>query len=598
MTNKQLAEEILQKVGGKKNINSYSHCSTRLRFDLKDKNSIDKAALERTDGILQVMEVAGQTQVVIGSNVQYVYDELATLLPQGNTSSEKSDGKKKGVFGSALELISSLFTPLIDVLIGAGILKGLLSILTATNLLTDASGTYQILNAAADSLYYFLPIVIAITCSKKLKTNMFVSVTIAGALLYPNLTALYDAGTAITFLGIPVHLTAFKSSVFPIIFAIVLLSFVEKGLKKILPDSIRSRIAPFFSLLIVVPVTIVIFGPLGSMLSDTIANFYMSLYKFNPTIAGGFIGAIAQVLVIFGIHWGLFPIIFSNIEKFGFDTILAVGMWIDKLGIDGLRLDVAYMLNRNFMKVLVDFVHSKKPEFLMIGEMLHGDYTQLVNPELLDSVTNYECYKGLYSSFNTHNMHEIGYSLNRQFGPEEWTLYKGLPLYNFVDNHDVERIASQLEDKEHLPLIYAMEFAMPGVPGVYYGSEWGMEGKKEQGSDDSLRPRIHKEDLVENELTNYIAQLAKVRAGSPALKYGDYLQLAIAPDVLVFQRRTNEDRIIFAMNCGDGEFTAHFDAQAGCGIDLITGDSVDFGGGLTIQGKTAMIIRTEEVSLS
>ena len=218
----------------------------------------------------------------------------------------------------------------------------------------------------------------------------------------------------------------------------------------------------------------------------------------------------------------------------------SVGMWIDKLGIDGLRLDVAYMLNRNFMKVLVDFVHSKKPEFLMIGEMLHGDYTQLVNPELLDSVTNYECYKGLYSSFNTHNMHEIGYSLNRQFGPEEWTLYKGLPLYNFVDNHDVERIASQLEDKEHLPLIYAMEFAMPGVPGVYYGSEWGMEGKKEQGSDD-------KEDLVENELTNYIAQLAKVRAGSPALKYGDYLQLAIAPDVLVFQRRTNEDRIIFAM---------------------------------------------------
>mgnify|MGYP002440012720 CR=1 FL=1 len=253
-----------------------------------------------------------------------MYTMKLPLLPQGNTSSEKSDGKKKGVFGSALELISSLFTPLIDVLIGAGILKGLLSILTATNLLTDASGTYQILNAAADSLYYFLPIVIAITCSKKLKTNMFVSVTIAGALLYPNLTTLYDAGTAITFLGIPVHLTAFKSSVFPIIFAIVLLSFVEKGLKKILPDSIRSRIAPFFSLLIVVPVTIVIFGPLGSMLSDTIANFYMSLYKFNPTIAGGFIGAIAQVLVIFGIHWGLFPIIFSNIEKFGFDTILAV----------------------------------------------------------------------------------------------------------------------------------------------------------------------------------------------------------------------------------------------------------------------------------
>ena len=178
----------------------------------------------------------------------------------------------------------------------------------------------------------------------------------------------------------------------------------------------------------------------------------------------------------------------------------AVSLWIDEFGIDGLRLDVAYMLNRNFIKCLVDFVRSKNPDFLMIGEMLHGDYSQLANPDLLDSVTNYECYKGLYSSFNTHNMHEIGYSLNRQFGPEEWTLYKGISLYNFVDNHDVERIASQLNEKDLLPLIYAMMFGMPGVPGVYYGSEWGIEGKKEQGSDDSLRPRIKPEELKENEL--------------------------------------------------------------------------------------------------
>lgn len=326
MTNKQLAEEILQKVGGKENITSYSHCSTRLRFDLKNSKNIDRKALEQLDGVLSVMEVAGQTQVVLGSQVQYIYEEMQGILPVGNSEGDfaAADKKEKGFLGTALEIISSLFTPLIDVLIGAGILKGLLSILTATNILTADCGTYQILNAAADSLYYFLPVVLAITCSKRFKTNMFVSVTIAGALLYPNLTALYDAGTAITFLGLPVHLTAFKSSVFPIVFAILLLSYVEKLLKKLLPDSIRSRIAPFFSLLIVVPATIVIFGPLGSLLSDSIANFYMNLYGFNPIIAGGFIGAIAQVLVIFGIHWGLFPIIFSNIEKFGFDTILAV----------------------------------------------------------------------------------------------------------------------------------------------------------------------------------------------------------------------------------------------------------------------------------
>lgn len=326
MTNKQLANEILKKVGGKENIITYSHCSTRLRFDLKDSSVIDKTGLEQTEGVLSIMNVAGQTQIILGSQVQYIYEELQTLLPQGDSSAAKPSEhkKKKGFWGTALEIISSLFTPLIDVLIGAGILKGILSICTATGLLTSTDGTYQILNAAGDSLYYFLPVVLAITCSKRLKTNLFVSVTIAGALLYPNLTALYDAGTAITFLGIPVHLTAFKSSVFPIIFAILLLSYVEKALKKLLPDSIRSRIAPFFSLLIVVPITIIIFGPLGSMLSDAIANFYMNLYDFNPIIAGGFIGAIAQILVIFGIHWGLFPIIFSNIEKFGFDTILAV----------------------------------------------------------------------------------------------------------------------------------------------------------------------------------------------------------------------------------------------------------------------------------
>lgn len=326
MTNKQLAEEILQKVGGKKNVNSYSHCSTRLRFDLKSDQKIDREGLGKLEGVLSVMDVAGQTQIVLGPQVQYIYNELLEIFPQNSNSSasETVSQKKKSILGSALEIISSLFTPLIDVLIGAGILKGLLSIFTASGLLTDASGTYQILNAAADSLYYFLPVVLAITCAKRFKTNMFVSVTIAGALLYPNLTALYDAGKAVTFLTIPVQLTTFKSSVFPIIFAIILLSYVEKGLAKLLPEKIRSRIAPFFSLLIVVPVTITIFGPLGSMLSNSIAGLYMNLYGFNRVLAGGFIGAIAQVLVIFGIHWGLFPIIFSNIEKFGFDTILAV----------------------------------------------------------------------------------------------------------------------------------------------------------------------------------------------------------------------------------------------------------------------------------
>lgn len=322
MTNKQLAEIILKNVGENENINSCSHCSTRLRLDLKDSGKVNKSALGKVQEVLSVVEVAGQTQIVLGPKAQYVCDEMLALLPAQGSEKEKAN-QKKGFWGTAVELISNLFTPIVDVLIGAAMLKGLLSVLTATGFLAATSGTYEILNAAGDSLYYFLPILLAITCSKRFKTNMFVSVTIAGALLYPNITALYNAGTAITFLGIPVKLTAFQSSVFPIVFAIVLLSYVEKAEKKILPDSIRGRIAPFFSLLIVVPITIIIFGPLGSMVSGALANAYMAVYSINPILASGLNAGLIQLLVIFGLHWGFIPVIMSNLEKFGFDTILA-----------------------------------------------------------------------------------------------------------------------------------------------------------------------------------------------------------------------------------------------------------------------------------
>lgn len=271
----------------------------------------------------------------------------------------------------------------------------------------------------------------------------------------------------------------------------------------------------------------------------------------------------------------------------------AVGMWMDEFGIDGIRLDVAYMLNRTFMKNLVDFARDRNPEMVFIGEMLHGDYSTLVNHHMLDSATNYECYKGLYSSFNTHNMHEIGYSLNRQFGPEPWTLYQGLPLYSFVDNHDVMRIATQLTDEKHLPLINALMFAMPGVPSVYYGSEWGIEGFKEPGSDDALRPRVKPEDLKQGELYQYIAKLSEVRKHSQALKDGGYREIRTEQDIIAFEREAGEERMIFALNAGSEEYTLHFDARVGKGTDLLTGEEKDFRGGLLIPPYQAMIIQPE-----
>ncbi|MBC8569645.1 alpha-amylase family glycosyl hydrolase [Zongyangia hominis] len=265
--------------------------------------------------------------------------------------------------------------------------------------------------------------------------------------------------------------------------------------------------------------------------------------------------------------------------------------WVEEFDIDGLRLDVAYMIDRDFLHRLRQFCDSLKPDFFLVGEMLHGDYNQLVNDGMLHSVTNYECYKGLYSSFNSMNLFEIGHSLLRQFGPENWTLYKGKHLLNFVDNHDVTRVASILQNKEHLPLIYGLLFAMPGIPCVYYGSEWGALGDKQQGSDASLRPSF--DAPQENELTGRIAAMAKAHRESPALCYGDYTSVVLTNKQIIFQRRCEEERVIVAINADSEAYTAHFDAQCGQGVDLITGDLHDFGGGSTLPPYSVAYWKTK-----
>ena len=265
--------------------------------------------------------------------------------------------------------------------------------------------------------------------------------------------------------------------------------------------------------------------------------------------------------------------------------------WVEEFDIDGLRLDVAYMLDRDFLRRLHDFCQGLKPDFFLVGEMLHGDYNQLVNDQMLHSATNYECYKGLYSSFNSMNMFEIGHSLLRQFGPENWTLYKGKHLLNFVDNHDVTRVASILTNPEHLPLIYGILFAMPGIPCIYYGSEWGTEGVKQQGSDANLRPCF--DGPIFNDLTQQIAAMAQAHRDSSALCYGDYTSLVLTNRQIIFQRRCDRERVIVAVNADSQPYVAHFDAQSGQGKDLITGQLHDFGGGSTLPPYSVSYWQTE-----
>ena len=264
--------------------------------------------------------------------------------------------------------------------------------------------------------------------------------------------------------------------------------------------------------------------------------------------------------------------------------------WVDEFDIDGLRLDVAYCLDENFVRRLRSFCDSLKPDFFLVGEMLHGDYNRLMNDSMLHSATNYECYKGLYSSFNSMNMFEIVHSLLRQFGPENWTLYKGKHLLSFVDNHDVTRVASILTNEKHLPLIYALMFGMPGIPCVYYGSEWGAKGEKSQG-DPALRACF--DEPQTNGLTEWIAKLAEAKKHSNALNYGAFRNVVLTNRQCIFERAVDGERVLVAINAEEQPYTAHFDAGCGRAVDLITGQEHDFGGGSELPGYSAYFWKCE-----
>ncbi len=268
----------------------------------------------------------------------------------------------------------------------------------------------------------------------------------------------------------------------------------------------------------------------------------------------------------------------------------SVKQWIEEFDIDGLRLDVAYSLDEGFVRRLHDFTAALKPDFYLLGEMLHGDYNRLMNDEMLHSATNYECYKGLYSSFNSMNMFEIVHSLLRQFGSENWTLYKGRHLLSFVDNHDVTRVSSILNNERHLPLIYAMMFGMPGIPCVYYGSEWGAKAKKEEG-DRALRACFDKPEW--NELSDYISRLSEAKKNSEALNYGGFRSVLLTNKQCIFERKSEHERVLVAVNADGEDFTAHFDAGCGRALDLISGAEHDFGGGSLMPAYSAAFWKCE-----
>lgn len=266
-----------------------------------------------------------------------------------------------------------------------------------------------------------------------------------------------------------------------------------------------------------------------------------------------------------------------------------VKFWINTFDIDGLRLDVAYSLDHNFMRRLRSYTQELKPDFALIGEVLFGDYNIIVNDEMLHSCTNYECYKGLYSSFNSMNLFEIAHSLHRQFGADPWCIYRGKHLMTFADNHDVTRLASILTNKAHIPLAYGLLLGMPGVPCLYYGSEWAEPGEKALDNDYALRPCF--DAPKPNDLTSFIKKLIQIRKHSDALCNGSYRNVVIQNHQLIFERCTENTRVLVAINAADYPYTAYHGDLSGQMTDLITGETVTMQGQLELPPYSVQYLR-------
>ncbi|MGE6258424.1 PTS beta-glucoside transporter subunit IIBCA [Heyndrickxia sporothermodurans] len=324
MTYEKLAKNILDLVGGENNVTSLVHCATRLRFVLKDDTKANKGKLENTDGVITVKESGGQFQVVIGNTVPEVYKEIgkiSNLLNDSKKADASTKERKGNIFGRAVDVISSIFAPLLGVMAGAGILKGLLLIASNLSWLDTSGTTYTILAATGDSLFYFLPLLLAVTTARKFEGNVFTALTIAGALLYPSIIALKTEGVDTTFFGIPVTMMSYSSTVIPIILSVIVMSKLEKVCNRFIHESVKNFVTPLISLVIMVPLTLIVFGPIGVNVGNWIASAILAAFAFNPLIAGAIMGACWQLLVIFGVHWGLIPVFINNIAVYGRDGI-------------------------------------------------------------------------------------------------------------------------------------------------------------------------------------------------------------------------------------------------------------------------------------
>lgn len=317
---RKTAEMLVNELGGDNNIVNAAHCATRLRFVLKDESIVNKDRVAKIPGVITTVQAGGQFQVVIGNHVRDAYQFVTELIHIDENNTEQMPKKKVGLLSRIIDVISSIFAPFLYTLAACGILQGILGVLVALNAINTEDGTYQILNFISWTAFTFLPVLISITAAQKFGMNTFVAVVIACALVSPDYIAMVDAGESISFLGIPVQLLSYTSSVIPIILAIWAASYVQKFFDKILPVVIRSLFSAMFTIAIIVPLTLLVIGPIGNVVGGAIGGVYNFLYELSPIIAGVIVGGLWEVLVIFGVHWGITPVTVGNYANLGYDT--------------------------------------------------------------------------------------------------------------------------------------------------------------------------------------------------------------------------------------------------------------------------------------
>lgn len=312
MKNKDIAKKILDLIK-EDNITYLTHCATRLRLNVKNEDIIDLNALSQIEGVLTAQFKNGQLQVIIGANVEEIFDELMTMVKLDEDVIVEQHQKKKSIISSVVETIAGCFSPVIPVLIGCGMVKSLLSILTTFNIITTVSGEYQILSMIGDLLFYFFPFFLAVSAAKKFKTNEFLALALAGALMYPTIQngaihATELGVTSLSFLGLPALFVNYKSTIIPIIITVWVMSYVYKYVNKIIPDTFKVLFVPMIVLFIMVPLELIVIGPFGTYVGKEVAAIVTWLYGINGVLGAFVFGTLRPLLIVLGMHYAITPI--------------------------------------------------------------------------------------------------------------------------------------------------------------------------------------------------------------------------------------------------------------------------------------------------